>query len=340
MSQALPSTSGPRSGAVIWALILIAAGVIWLLRELDIFTAQNMAVLLRLWPLILIAIGVELLIGRGSRAASTFIVGATIIVLVLLMFVGPSLGLAPNVEIKSLSLNEPVGEAASARMNLGVGVGNASVAALSDSSSLIEADLRYVGDVRFDVTPGAQTVVTLNHEQTASTPGFDFFGWTLALDPSDLHWNILLTPAIPIDLTFNGGVGTSRVDLSGLQITRLAINTGVGDSVVTLPDSEGMIPVRVNGGVGRTTLTIPEGAALNADINAGVGDTTIDVPNDAAVRIQIEGGLGGVNLPSSWQRVSGEERSGVWESPTYDTAASGDRIEIDYNGGVGGLRVD
>lgn len=340
MSQALPPASGPRSGAVIWALILIAAGVIWLLRELDIFTAQNMAVLLRLWPLILIAIGVELLIGRGSRAASTLIVGATIIVLVALMFVGPSLGLAPNVGVKTLSLSEPVGEAASARMNLGVGVGNASVTALSDSNNLIEADLRYVGEVQFDVAAGAQTVVTLNHEQTTASSGFDFFGWTLALDPSDLHWNILLTPAIPIDLTLNGGVGTSHVDLSSLQITRLAINTGVGDSVVTLPDSDDVLPVSVNGGVGRTTLTLPEGAALIADINAGVGETFIDVPNDAAVRIQIEGGLGGVTLPSAWQRISGEDRNGVWESPTYGTAASNDRIEIDYNGGVGGLRVD
>ncbi|MBK8020543.1 MAG: hypothetical protein IPK19_03705 [Chloroflexi bacterium] len=340
MSQTLPSSTAPRSGAVVWALILIAAGVIWLLREANIFTAQNMAVLLRLWPVILIAIGVELLIGRGSRSMSMLIVGATIVVLLALMFVGPAIGLAPNVEVKTMSIDEPLGDATSARMNLGIGVGTTTVSALQDSGSLIQADLRYAGDVQFNVEPGAQADITLSNSSSDANFGFDFFGWTLAVDERDLRWDVRLTPSIPLDLRVSGGVGSATVDLTGLQVTNVVINTGVGEQRITLPSGEGVLPVEISGGVGKTVLTIPAGAGVTADINAGVGETVIDVAGDAAVRLRADGGLGGVNVPAGWERISGEDRNGVWESPTFSDAATEDRIDIDYNGGVGSLRID
>lgn len=339
MSQSAPSSAPQRSGAVFWALILIAAGVIWLLREANIFTGQNLAVLFRLWPLILIALGLELLVGRGSRSMSLLIVGGTILILVVLMFVGPSIGLTSNVEIKSKTVSAPIAGAESATISVGMAVGPGSIYALNDSDQLIVGDLRYIGDVTFNATGGNVAQINLSHNGSVNI-GFDFLGWTVGVDDRDLHWNVGLTPSIPIDLTVDGGVGDNTFDLTGLQLTRLNFKSGVGDATITLPALDGSsMPVQINGGVGKTIVNIPNGTFLSASIDGGVGETDIDVPDNAPVRVETSGGLSSANVPSGWTRISGDDRNGVWESPAYAGAASDARIDISYNGGVGSLRV-
>ena len=49
-----------------WPFFLIGLGLIWLLREINVLSAEHISVLFRLWPLILIAIGVGLLVGHRS----------------------------------------------------------------------------------------------------------------------------------------------------------------------------------------------------------------------------------------------------------------------------------
>ena len=97
--------------------------MIWLLSEAKIFSSANLAVLFRLWPIVLIAFGLELLVGRGSRSISLLIGVGTVVLLLVLMVVGPALGLAPNVEVKTVQCNEPIGDATSAQVNLDLSVG-------------------------------------------------------------------------------------------------------------------------------------------------------------------------------------------------------------------------
>ncbi len=284
----------------IWAFILIALGAIWLLFEANIFSSVNLVVLFRLWPIVLIAFGLELLFGRGSRSMSLLIGAGTVVLLLVLMVVGPALGLAPSAEIQTAQYNEPVGDAASAQMNLDLSVGRISVQALSDSNDLITADLRYLGEVNFSVQGTTQKHVTLSAKNNGGQ-WFDFLGaWLQTPDQYDnqLRWDIGLTPSIPLDLSFNGGVGTSTIDLSGLQLTRMSYNTGVGDSTITLP--AGNYSVDLNGGVGNTSITFTEGAAVTASIDGGVGNITIDVPDHAPVHISSNGGLGNVSVPSNF----------------------------------------
>jgi hypothetical protein len=235
--------------------------------------------------------------------------------------------------------SEPVGEAQSARLNLGMGVGRGSLMASGNADSLIDADLRYIGTVDYEVQPGDETVINLSHSGQDVSAGFNFFGWTLGVDERDLHWNDSLAPDIPFNITINGGVGEQTIDLSGVQITSFTLNTGVGEAQITLPAIDNRVPVRLSGGVGKTVLNVPEGTLITADIDGGVGETVIDLPDNAAVRIDANGGLSRFDFPPSWTRVSGDDSNGVWESPAYATASIDERIEIEYDGGIGTLRV-
>jgi hypothetical protein len=75
-------------------LVLIAVGVLWLLGNFGVISAGNLFALLRLWPLLLIAIGLDILLGRRWPLASALIALVTVGVAVAAVIYAPQLGLA------------------------------------------------------------------------------------------------------------------------------------------------------------------------------------------------------------------------------------------------------
>lgn len=337
MSQTL-ETRRTSNSTPFWAFVLIAVGVIWLLAQAHIISGANLAVLFQFWPIILIAIGLNLLFGRGSQVLSMLIGAATVILMIALMVVGPSLGLGMNQEIHTSQYAEPIDNTTSAQVELDLSVGSVAIKALNDSNELINADLNYIGDVTFNVDHvGTEKFVTLTSEND-STQWYNFIGFSISgADDDRLRWDIGLTPDIPLDLRLHGGVGDSTFDLSGIQLTNLSLNSGVGDSTIILPG--GSFKLSLNGGVGETRVNFSENAAVDATIQGGVGSIILDVPDKAAVRLENQGGLGGVNVPAGFIRVSGQDNNGVWETASYGAASSDERIILRVEGGVGGLTV-
>ncbi|NDJ60495.1 MAG: hypothetical protein GYB67_05180 [Chloroflexi bacterium] len=327
-----------------WAFVLIGAGLIWLLAEANILTGANLAVLFRLWPLILIAFGLELLFGRDSTRVTVLIGLGTVGVMVVLMIIGPALGLAGSVEIREMQFSEPVGEATSANIEIDLSVGTATIAALEDSPDLINADIRYAGDALvFTVDErDNRKVVQLGTEGSVNL-GFEFFGMSFSAGDEDLLWDIGLTPRIPLAVAIAGGVGNTTVDLSGLRLTQVDIATGVGEIDLRLPAADDRYAVEIDGGVGRTHIAVADDAAIDLRINGGVGETVLDLPDAAPIRLDVDSGISSVEVANWLERVSGEGGSfnsdGVWETASYASASAAERIDIQFDGGVGSLTV-
>ncbi len=330
-------------GTSIWAFVLIALGVIWLLFQANIISGANLAVLFRLWPLILIAFGLELLIGRNSRSVSLLIGGGTVVLLLVLMIVGPALGLGANLDIQEKQLQEPLGDTTSAQLDLGLAVGRATVSALTDSTDLLNADLRYVGGVDYSASGSQEQKHISLSSRSEGVQIFDFLGFSfMGSDSADqLRWNIGLTTAIPLDLQLNGGVGDATIDLTGIQLSSFSYNSGVGDTTITLPVGENY-PFSLNSGVGNVTVNFAADTPITASVNGGVGSMILDVPDNAAVVLTKNGGLGTVRVPSDFERVGGDanriDSAGVWQSANYSSSAD-NLISITYEGGVGDLTL-
>ncbi|MCC6801693.1 MAG: hypothetical protein IT319_02320 [Anaerolineae bacterium] len=337
MSQTLETRRG--NSATFWAFILIAVGVVWLLVQVNVFSSANLVVLLRLWPILLIAIGLNLLFGRGSQVLSLLIGAGTVLLLLALMVIGPSLGWGGLVDLRTAQYSEPIDEATSAQLDLDLSVGSVTIKALTGSNELIDADLSYIGDVNFDVArAGSEKLITLTSEND-STQWYNFLGFSFSgADDHRLRWDIGLTPDIPLDLRLQGGVGDNLFDLSGIQLSNFSLNGGVGESTITLPDGSSY-KVSLNTGIGEMRVNFAENAAVDATIQSGIGGITLDVPDGAAVRLENQGGLGGVNVPGNFTRISGEDNNGVWETAGYRNAPSDARITIEVEGGIGGLTV-
>ena len=159
--------------SLFWPIVLIGVGVVWLLGNLGVLTTSSLVVLARLWPLLLILIGLDLLFGRRSPLAGALIGVGAVVLIVLLMLIGPSLGLAgPQYEVRTSTLSEPRGDAAEASIYLSPSVGSVSVTPLADSTNLIEADIRHLGDLDFNVTGETNKTVHLRENNVQQTSFF------------------------------------------------------------------------------------------------------------------------------------------------------------------------
>lgn len=331
-----------RASLSVWPFILIGVGVIWLLAEINIISGANLAVLFRFWPLILIAIGLELLVGRRSPALSTLVGLGAVLLIVALVLVGPSLGLAQSAEAKQETIDIPLDNAESARVELSIAVGSLRLNPLTDSTSLLEGDVEYFGTL--ETTSGdeeGQRVVRLNN-QFQGSGGFFINFFDLLTGNDEANWDLRLSDAVPVDLVVSAGTGSADLRLADTQLSSLGINSGTGSITVVLPNMPDSYETVATTGTGSINFTIPDGAALTLRINTGTGGADIDVPDDAAVRLTASVGTGSINVPGGWTRTQGEDDrfvgdKGVWETAGFASAER--QIVIEFDGGTGSLNI-
>ena len=302
----MEETAQRRRGLPLLPLILIGVGVLILLANLGVFNWTGLLGLLNLWPLLLIALGADLLTAGRFRAV---IVLATVVVAAL-AWTGnlslPGVGPVAPVPAETHQVEHPLAGASRAAVRLDVGVSRLSLGSLSGSVNLIEGEVRtgrgevFEQDLRLE-----QGVAMLELSSEERFRGFDFGR------DERRRWDLNLSPEVPIDLSIDAGVGQVRLDLRDLDLSRLDLDAGVGEVVVTLPDR------------GR----------LEASFDTGVGATTIHVPQGVAVRLQASTGIGNVRVLGDFVR-DGD----LYLSPGYDGAQH--RVDLRINGGVGAVTVE
>jgi hypothetical protein len=323
--------------SLFWPVVFIGVGLLWLLANLNLIPREGWLTLLRFWPVFLIAIGVDIMIGRQSRLIGGAIGLSVVVLALVLVFVGPEMGFAPVSSAKTDVVSEPLGSAESAHIDIDLSVGEATITALEDSTNLLEADIHHLGELEFTVSGEQEKNIRLREkEQHLSINWFDIF------EDQNLRWDIGLSPDIPMDIIIDGGVGESDLDLSQLIITKLDLDSGVGDMTITLPATGSSYEVNVDVGVGRVELRLEDDIDVTIDIDGGVGDTIIVVPENVGVRLVGEIGVGDIHVPGSYRLIKTDEdrivgESGVWESSNYDDAAH--IATITFDSGVGNFTI-
>ena len=191
-----------------------------------------------------------------------------------------------RVEMDTFRQSQPLDDFESLEVHIEYDIGNLEISEGSDDE-LYSIDLEYDRlhfdpDLDFD---GAGSRASLTFDLDSVGRGFsgDRFNNDLLLR---------LNPDIPIDLRLSTGVTESHLDLTGLGLTRL----------------------RLDGGVGRTEILFGELSAEemdDLDVEAGVGDVTIRSIGNARVRdLKVEGGIGRTELDFSgeWDDWTTEAR--------------------------------
>ncbi len=296
-----------RRSSIVLPLVLILLGVLLLLSNFGLINWSIWTAIARFWPLILIALGLELILGRGSVSTSI------IIIIVLIIIAGSGFALrSPTARgaITRTRVQKPLSGATSADIEIKMGVGTLCLSSLQDSSDLISGTVdTAVGEwltEDFKIIADEAHLV-LGTENRNVLFDFNFFG--LGRQPAR-NWDLMLNEDIPISLTVHTGVGESRIDLERILATDVEVRTGVG----------------------RTDLTLPATGHAKVTLSGGVGETVIRIPKGVAASIRTKTGIGSVQIYGDYTRINDE-----YISPNFDTAEN--RVELEVKGGVGSIEI-
>jgi len=292
-----------RREGIVATFLLVGLGSIFLAANLGWLGVDVWRMVIRLWPVLLIAIGFDLILGRRSVWAS--LVGLLLVLAILMGSLWLSgVRLSRGRALTAESIHQSLPDVARARLILEPGVGSVHVYADRDSSDLVAGRVSIMKGSRLfqDFTQEGDTAVyTLRLSGLSGLSGDEMSTWS---------WDLGLNPALPLDIHFSIGAGSAELDLQGLRLERLDVNMGVGKTKVTLPEA-GRFEARVNGAIGQIVIIVPKGMA---------------------VRIHPGTALANLSLPSDYQK-----RDGEYVSPGYEAATH--RIDLDVGMAIGNITV-
>jgi len=293
-----------RRGGLVGPVILIGLGIVFLLNNLGVLSWSVWEVLLRMWPVLLIALGLDLLIGRRSIWGS--LLALVLILAVLaggLWLSGVHLGTGESGTGEVVS--QPLEGATQARVVISQGSGIQRISALSETANLVEGKIRLANGEsvtrHFAVEGGVASFALKSHGPGTVGP---YLGGTGPI------WDLGLNPEVPLQLSLSLGAGEYDIDLRDLRVRELDASLGAGQTTIILPQ-EGGFRGKVSGAVGQTVIVIPEGLAAQITMSAAL------VHRD---------------VPGSFRR-DGD----VYTSPGYEMAEK--RVELEVSQAIGQVSV-
>ncbi len=295
-----------RYPSVVWPVILITAGVLFLLSNFG-YLDLNFSELWRLWPLLLVLMGIDLILGRRSVIGNIVVLLITIAVVVgvvLFLIASPGLlGLSPAGTVDHFA--EPLAGLAQADLEVDFPAGQLNITRLTDSPSLIEADLElatsrkpaWTIDRRDD-----QAEMLLKYVRGDWIENWDWRGGD--------RWNLRLSPEVALSLDVDVGAGGATISLIGLNVQDLKVESGVG----------------------QTNIIFPQRGDLSGQISGGVGAMVLEIPVEMAARLRIDRGVSALDISSRFTKENDVYRTDDWET-------NPNRVDLDVDVGVGLLTI-
>ena len=312
-----------------WGLFFVTTGAVVLAITGGLVTADGIATAFRLWPVLVIALGVGVLLRRTRLNAAGGIVLAVVPGLVL----GGMLGAASTVrfpdwdelrqacvDARPASLETRQGTfTGDASVDLDLAVGELTVTTQpGDDWRLLVAD---VPGRSPDVGPAS---IGLSVESSSD------HGWRW-LDCGGDDWRLALPVAHRIDLATEIDAAKGSFDLAGATVGSLRLIVNAGEGRVDLAEATVEdLSLRVNGGA--ASLTLPATGELAGDISVNAGAVRVCTPDGLGLRVRSESTLASITTP-------GLVRVGdAWESPDYATAAHHADVTVSVN--VGSVEIN
>ncbi len=170
--------------------------------------------------------------------------------------------------------------------------------------------------------------------------------------------DLQLGPEVPADIELEFGAGRADVDLTGIPVSRLELNTGASESVLRIrelnpePMEEAIIAVgaadlrvsgignfntseiEVNAGLGAVVLELDGSWVQNAmlSVEMGLGALEIHVPESLGIRVRRKS-----RFLSSFDAERLVRRGDVYESVNWDAADR--RVEIEISAALGSVDI-
>jgi hypothetical protein len=310
-----------RRGLLFWGLFLIPLGAFPLLVRGGVLRADQFGEIWRLWPIVLIAIGAAIIVGRGRASIAAIVAVA----LVLGSFAGAALAAGPG------------------------WIGTISNCSFADGtpSATVVRDGAFAGSpaqVRLELRCGSATVRAgsaagwhLDAVYRGAPPLVDASGTRLELrTPGGLtrqDWTVQVPSGSLGRLDLTADAASTSIDLTGLHAAAVGATVNAGD--LRIDAGAGAIDrLDVTMNAGRIRLNVGP-SPLDGAITANAGAIELCVPDGSGLRVTaIEQVTFGHNLGARGLVRAGDgvwTRSGPAGAPTVALRVEGNAASLTLN---------
>lgn len=311
-----------KQRSLFWPFVMIATGFVWLMINLGKIPSDNLWALTQIWPYLLMALGVGLIVRSFWRGAGVFFSGLIVLAAVLAIFFAPQFGWNTPLDWNMGHIN------LGSDLTGGIPGSGVVVSEKREVSAFTGVDVRYPASVTIkqgetnsitvesddNLLPQLSTQVSNGNLIIDNTVS----AWSRRVNPSD---KIIITITVK-DLREVDFPSAGEVILEGIQSDKLKLSvSGAGNTSlieVQLGTCEvnlsGAGSINANGEVNELNIDISGAGSFNgkdfksnsASANiSGVGSASLWVVNDLSASIS---GVGSVNYygsPSIQKNISG-----------------------------------
>jgi hypothetical protein len=251
-----------RTGPILWGLVLIGFGALFLAQELSDGAFNAGEFIGRWWPLLLVLLGIWLIVvafierrswsGGGTWTGRGFAWGP-----------GPSGGPSSAAAGAGDQVSIDLEGASQAEVQVAFGAGQLAIRR-GPSGKLVEGT--FDGGVRPERRgPGRVRLGRAVPQRWGWGPGRWGQGW---------HFGV--TGEVPLALSVETGASDNDLDLGDLRVTNLRVQTGASRTRISLPRAAGFTRGRVDAGAATVRIEVPDGVAVRLIGRMQLGTNDID----------------------------------------------------------------
>ncbi|MBS3937124.1 MAG: hypothetical protein KGZ50_00940 [Peptococcaceae bacterium] len=283
-------------------IVLVFAGIVLLLRNFGFLPADIWGHLWRLWPLLVVALGLEILLGRRGGKLATVLLMVMMLAAVGYFFWAPAARPSEWGKGARVEHSELLRGLTEARVEIDLSAGVLNLGSLPDDSPSFYRMVTY---------GHAPSIAFTGGEPGPAGPGQLVIGATrgrrrVTLGTSLLdRWELELSRGLPLSLDITSAAGRGEIDLRHLDVYELNLVLNASHSSLSLPARNGISIVRVT---------------------ANASNAEIVIPHDVAARIVVSPQASSVRVDGAWSR-----QGQVYTSFNFDTSPQKLEIRIDAN---------
>lgn len=260
---------------LMWPLIVIVVGGVWLLAVADVFPDAVLDLLKRAWPALLILFGLDVLFGRRRLPVARWTVDTSLIGVVLtLVFLAGVVWFAYEKQGDVVRADNVVpfaetipAEIEQVRIEIEIERTAIAINPSSENPRALEATFKgsNASDVTMDwVVDGVTGMLTIRETIPGAIPKLEDYGrGTLDIT---LPSNVIIESFV-----LAGASGDVAFDLTPIHMQQLVVTVGAGDIALYLPALD-VLQGDLKTGDGGIQLFVPPDMALNVKLASGSGE--------------------------------------------------------------------
>ena len=249
-------------GGFVWSVLLSGLGVLFLLSNFNYIHVSVWNIAFRLWPVLIIALGLDLLIGR-RRGWISWVVGILVGLAMVAGIYWFAMSYAGGSPQRTEAITMPLAGAKNASGNISMAAGTLMISGGAQDKNILEGDI----DLRKNEGFSQNSSVTAD-TGTFSLRVQDSHSY-YPFDTSNYSWDIKLIETVPMKLSVELAAGEIVADLSKLDLTNFDIKIAAGTMKITLPN-DGTYHGVIEGAASAVTIYIPKDARICVNSSSAV----------------------------------------------------------------------